>query len=100
VKEVAPSAQRVNSEIVAFDHGPVEFPVAIVRPREMSARMVALVGDLRRWLFDRLAWLRPRTIPVLAAAVGAMCVLMSADYLAHPHATTHSVPVLISSPAH
>jgi hypothetical protein len=88
----------VNSEIVAFDHGPVEFPIAIVRPREPGARALALVGDLRRWLFDRWSWLRPRTIPVLVAAVGTMFVLMSADYLAHPH-TAHTVHVLISSPA-
>jgi len=99
VKEVAPTVGRVNSEIVAFDHGPVEFPVAIVRPREPGARVQALVGDLRRWLFDRWSWLRPRTIPVLAAAVGTAFVLMSADYLAHPH-VTHTVPVLLSSPAH
>jgi hypothetical protein len=90
--------RRVNSEIVAFDHGPVEFPVAIVRPREPAARVVAMVGDLRRWLFARWSWLRPRTIPVLVAAAGTAFVLMSADYLAHPHGATHTVPVLISSP--
>lgn len=99
-KEVAPTVGQVNSEIVAFDHGPVEFPVAIVMPREPAARMIALVGDLRRWLFVRWSWLRPRMIPVLVAAFGTLFVLMSADYLAHPHATAHTVQVLISSPAH
>jgi hypothetical protein len=74
----------VNHEIVIFDHGPVEFPVATVRPREAGARALVLVGDLRRWLAARWTWLRPRTIPVLAAMF--VFVLMSADYLAHDHA--------------
>jgi hypothetical protein len=85
---------------VAFDHGPAEFPIAIVRPREPRARVLALLGDLQRWTFDRWLWLRPRTIPVLAAVAGMILVLMSADYLAHSHGTApHMQPILISSPA-
>lgn len=73
----------VNTEIVAFDHGPVEFPVATVRPREARAQLIALAAALQAWLVARWQWLRPRSVPCAVAGLGMMAVLASADYLAH-----------------
>ncbi|MGE5184241.1 MAG: hypothetical protein ACM31C_19365 [Acidobacteriota bacterium] len=68
-----------------FDHGPAEFPVARVMPRDPGSRVLVMLGDLQLWLAARWSWLRPRTIPVIVAVFGMMFVLMSADYLSHPH---------------
>ena len=73
----------VNTEIVAFDHGPAEFPVATVRPREARSRAVAAFADLQRWMIARWNWFKPRTVPCIVAALGMIAVLASADYLAH-----------------
>lgn len=77
----APSSPAV--EIVAFDHGPVEFPVASVRPREARGRAVAALADLQRWLAARWAWFKPRSVPCAVAGLGMLAVIASADYLAH-----------------
>jgi hypothetical protein len=90
-KSVAPARAAMKDEIVLFDHGEREFPVAIVRPREPKARLAALVGALRQWASERWAWLRPRTVPVIVAALGAAFILISADYLARDHAHAHAV---------
>jgi hypothetical protein len=45
----------------------------------------APMGRLRTWLFERWAWLSPRAVPVVVAAVGMILMLISADYLAHFH---------------
>ncbi|HEY5927074.1 MAG TPA: hypothetical protein VIV11_35545 [Kofleriaceae bacterium] len=66
-----------------FDHGPAEFPVATVRPREARARAIALVGSLQRWLVARWQWFKPRTVPCAVAALGMIAVLASAHYLAN-----------------
>lgn len=71
----------VNTEIVAFDRGPAEFPVATLRPRDASARMTALVGALEKWLAARWQWFRPRTVPCAVAGVGMMAVLAFSEYL-------------------
>lgn len=84
-KNQAPRTTQVNTEIVLFDHGPAEFPVATVRPRHARARAIALVGALQQWLLARWRWLRPRTVPVAVAALGMAAVLKSADYLAQDH---------------
>jgi hypothetical protein len=73
----------VNTEIVAFDHGPAEFPVATVRPRETRGRAVAALADLQRWMMARWNWFKPRTVPCAVAALGMLAVIASADYLAH-----------------
>jgi hypothetical protein len=73
----------MNTEIVAFDHGPIEFPIAMARPREASAQLVALVGALQRWLLARWQWLRPRSLPCAVAGMGMMAVLAFSNYLAH-----------------
>ncbi|NVB78886.1 MAG: hypothetical protein HOV81_10860 [Kofleriaceae bacterium] len=70
-------------EIVAFDHGPAEFPMASVRPREARGRAVAVLGDLQRWLAARWAWFKPRSVPCAVAGLGMLAVIASADYLAH-----------------
>lgn len=88
----APRAQPGCTELVLFDHGPTEFPVATIRPREPRARMIALVGALQRWLVARWQWLRPRTVPCAVAALGMFAMIESADYLTHAHedATPHA----------
>ncbi|MEP6866502.1 MAG: hypothetical protein ABJE66_38150 [Deltaproteobacteria bacterium] len=68
---------------VIFQSGPVEFPTATLVPREPSAHAHALVGELVRWLAAKWTWLRPRTVPVMFAALGLLAVLESADYLRH-----------------
>jgi hypothetical protein len=83
VEKQARSARPVNTEIVLFDHGPAEFPVAAVRPREPSARAVAAIASLQRWLAARWQWLRPRAVPCAVAGLGMVAVLAFSDYLAH-----------------
>jgi hypothetical protein len=91
VNKQARDPAAVNTEIVAFDHGPVEFPAARLRPREVRGRLTALVGALEQWLVARLQWLRPRTVPCAVAVLGMIAVLASADYLAH-HKAQHVQP--------
>ena len=83
VEKQARSQRPVNTEIVLFDHGPAEFPVATARPREARAWLVALAGSFSRWLAARWQWFRPRTVPCAVAALGMIAVLASANYLAH-----------------
>jgi hypothetical protein len=61
-----------------------EFPAAIVVPRERSQR---LRWELWRSAIATWAWIKPRTVPILVAVAGMVFVLVSADYLAHVHAT-------------
>lgn len=85
-----------HTEIVLFDHGPAEFPLATMRPRETGARVTAALGALQRWLVDRWHWLRPRSVPCAVAALGMIAVMASADYLAHYEedcVSQHAVPV-------
>jgi hypothetical protein len=80
-------APSVHHEIVIFDPGPAEFPVATLRPRDTRTWAGVALGDLRRWLVARWTWLRPRAVPVIAAALGATLVIASAEYLSHAHGT-------------
>ena len=86
-KTRAGSAPSVHHEIVIFDPGPAEFPIATLRPRDTRTWAGVALGDLRRWLVARWTWLRPRAVPVIAAALGATLVIASADYLSHAHGT-------------
>ena len=88
----APVTRTVNTEIVPFDHGPVEFPVATARPRDGRARLIALVSDLQRWLLTRWYWLRPRTVPCAVAVLGMVAVLAAANYLAHYQEDSYASP--------
>jgi len=45
---------------------------------------VRLVGDLQRWLIDRLTWLRPRTIPILVACAALPAMLALFDIMKFP----------------
>ena len=83
--KLAARAALARNNGVVFDHGPKEFPIAIVRPRAASARAAAMLGDLRRWFGDRWSWLRPRTVPVMFAALGMVVAVLSTDFLAHDH---------------
>jgi len=89
----AHSTGPVNTEIVLFDHGPAEFPVASMRPRETRGRIVAAVASLQAWLVARWQWLRPRSVPCAVAALGMIAVLAAANYLAHYQgACSHDAP--------
>jgi hypothetical protein len=72
-----------DDQTVIFQSGPVEFPIATLRPRDPGAHARALIGELVRWFAAKWAWLRPRTVPVMVAALGLYAVLQSADYLCH-----------------
>ncbi len=87
------STAAVNTEIVTFDHGPAEFPVATLRPRNAGARLTSLVGAFEQWLAQRWQWFRPRTVPCAVACLGMVAVMASADYLAHYQADhVHQAP--------
>ena len=82
-QDAAPRA--MNTEIVLFDHGPAEFPVATAVPREPRARLIATLADLKRWVAARWDWFKPRTVPCAVAGLGMVAVIASAHYLAHQH---------------
>ena len=92
----ARSPARVNTEIVLFDHGPAEFPVAAAVPREPRARVVAAIASLQRWLVARWQWFKPRSVPCAVAGLGMIGVLAFSDYLAHADQCTKRV----ARPAH
>jgi hypothetical protein len=75
---------------IVFDRGPKEFPVATLLPRAPRAHAAAMLGNLRRWLNERWLWLRPRSLPVLFAAAGAVAAALSWDAL--PHQQTPTLP--------
>ena len=81
IKTHASAPQRVHHQAVIFDREPAELPVATLRPREASQRARVLVDHLRHWLAARWMWLRPRTVPVVAAAVGTLLVRARLDAL-------------------
>lgn len=93
----ATTVPAANTDLVLFDHGPAELPVASVVAREPRARVTALVADLQRWIAARWQWLRPRTVPCAVAGLGMVAIVASADYLAHHHvehiASAHVVHV-------
>lgn len=80
-------------QTVIFQTGPTEFPVATVVPHDGVSVARVVAADLARWFLARWSWFRPRTVPVLVAALGFLAVLASADYLRHvktapPHYTS------------
>ncbi|MGE0872555.1 MAG: hypothetical protein AB7P03_28635 [Kofleriaceae bacterium] len=80
-----------------FDQ-PRELPVATIR-RARGAAVELLVGDFRRWLGARWLWLRPRTVPVLAAIAGMFAMLHSVSYLARPFDRSAATAIEASTPA-
>ena len=82
-RKEATRIERVHSDTMAFDHGPAEFPMATIRPREARGAVVAAVAALQRWLIARWQWFKPRTMPCVVAGLGMLAVIAAADYLAH-----------------
>ena len=83
IQKHAKRTERVHVETMAFDHGPTEFPMATIRPREARGQVVAAMAALHRWLVARWQWFRPRTMPCVVAGLGMLAVIAAADYLAH-----------------
>jgi len=79
--KAARASEVRHPEIVLFDHGSSELPVATL----VSRGTTGLLAGLQRWLIARWLWLSPRAVPVVVAAAGMILVLISADYLAHAH---------------
>lgn len=99
-KYLASDLPAMNHEPVIFDRASRELPTAIIRPRAPSARVRAALREIAGWFGAGLAWIRPRTLPLIVAAVGMVFVLVSADYLAHEHgARQHKVPAFRVSPS-
>lgn len=80
--------QLSNTEIVIFDYGPSEFPVATAVPRAPRARAIAMAAALQRWLAARWLWLKPRAVPCAVAGLGMIAILAFSDYLANQHGKT------------
>src|SRR5262245_4369381 len=88
--KAASTARVANTEIVIFDHGPAEFPVATAVPRELRARAIALTAALQRWVLARWEWFRPRTVPCAVAALGMVAVISAVQYLTHVEGTANT----------
>ena len=86
---LAKRPRPVNHEVMLFD-APRELPVATMRrgPASATAR---LTGALVAWLDARWAWLKPRTIPVVVAAIGMVAVINAVNYLSSAHAVSAQV---------
>ena len=85
-KPRTPRTERARShddQTVVFQAGPFEFPTATLVPHDGGAHAQAIAGEFFRWLAAKWSWLRPRTVPVMVAALGLLAVLESADYLRH-----------------
>jgi len=86
-RRAKPRARRAESShtdhTVIFHTGPTEFPIATVVPHDSASFARVATADLARWFTTKWTWLRPRTVPVLVAALGLVAVLASADYLRH-----------------
>lgn len=88
-RPVARTAPLLNHEPMLFD-APRELPVATVRRAPTSAA-ARLAGAFVGWLEARWAWLRPRSIPVLVAALGMIAVINAVNYLGRAHAVSAQV---------
>jgi hypothetical protein len=74
-----------------FD-APRELPVATVRRAPAQTSVAArLAGAFVAWLEARWQWLRPRSIPVLVAALGMVAVINAVNYLGRAHAVSAQV---------
>jgi hypothetical protein len=66
---------------MVFDRPAAKLPIARLRPSAPRARRRAIVADLDRWLLARWEWLRPRTVPLLAAFLGLLVTLAAVKYV-------------------
>jgi hypothetical protein len=64
-----------------FDGFPAELPTATLLPSAAHDRHRAIGGRIRQWFDDRWTWIRPRTVPLIAAFAGMIAVLCSTKYL-------------------
>ncbi len=64
-----------------FDGLPAELPTATLLPTAAQDRHRALGGRIHQWFDDRWAWIRPRTVPLIAAFAGMIAVLGTTKYL-------------------
>jgi hypothetical protein len=77
----APRTPGCDPDINLFDGFPADLPRATLRPTTSQARHHAISGLLTEWLAGRWAWLRPRTVPLIAALVGLLAVMGATKYL-------------------
>ncbi len=64
-----------------FDGLPAELPTATLVPNAAHDRHRAIGGRIRQWFDDRWTWVRPRTVPLIAAFAGMIAVLGTTKYL-------------------
>jgi hypothetical protein len=64
-----------------FDSLPAELPTATLVPIAAHDRQRAIGGRIRQWFDDRWTWIRPRTVPLIAAFAGMIAVLGTTKYL-------------------
>jgi hypothetical protein len=64
-----------------FDGLPTELPTATLLSTAAHDRQLAIGGRIRQWFDDRWAWIRPRTVPLIAAFAGMIAVLGTTKYL-------------------
>lgn len=87
-KPRGPRREARDDTTVSFVHDvATEFPVATLRPHAPAQHAHAVAGEFVRWLAAKWSWFRPRTVPVVVAALGLIAVLASADYLRHVKGT-------------
>jgi hypothetical protein len=64
-----------------FDGLPAELPTATLLPTAAHDRHRAIGGRIRQWFDDRWTWIRPRTVPLIAAFAGMIAVVGTTRYL-------------------
>lgn len=84
-----------------FDGLPAELPTATLLRGTGHPRHRVIGGHLRQWFDGRWAWLRPRTVPMIAAFAGMIAVLGTTKYLSTYacSAPPRSVVIYDDSPA-
>lgn len=70
-----------NTVDMLFDGLPAELPTATLVPTAAHDRHRAIGAHIRQWFDDRWAWIRPRTVPLIAAFAGMIAVLGTTKYL-------------------
>jgi hypothetical protein len=70
-----------NNVGMLFDGLPAELPTATLVPTAVHDRHRAIGGRIRQWFDDRWTWIRPRTVPLIAAFAGMIAVLGTTKYL-------------------
>lgn len=75
------TAPCCNTVDMLFDGLPVELPTATLVPTAAHDRHRAIGGRIRQWFDDRWTWIRPRTVPLIAAFAGMIAVLGTTKYL-------------------